>query len=278
MRITVDKKWASFFKLLTRPRPNPDGVTAPQEPELPVETMGTVNFNVKGFFESVRVRLGHGTVNAPKAGRPRPSDARSRHFNTAYHTHFFDPDRVFNVPTAQDVVMFVTYNAVTRFCVSKFGPGWGTVRRLELVFTDSGFYTIANTALGRPQSGTGPGASQQQRLSDVILERLESMRGPSSVEALEATAVDIARAYCLSSDGPLFEATKRRFPEVSKMDFAADATEMRYMQEPEHHERYLQLFEDVVGVDVKFHPWESQELTFDLAIDSPTQLYLPLNL
>lgn len=266
VEVTIDDKWKRFFKILTQRDP---ASGARDSPLLPFETMGTINFNTKGRFESVRARLGHGSERSPVASRPSPTDLRSRLYNTAYHTHFYDPNRLFNVPTVQDVMMFAVYNAVTRFFVLRRGSEWGTVRELELVFSDKGVYTMTNAP------------EHPSRFSDKLLKTILGETHTTTLETdsdIELYALELATKYCVKRDGELSVAVKRAFPEISRIDVADDVRTVRYMQDEQHHRRYMNIFLTVAGVQVSFFPWNTDKITLNVQMTGRDQVYIPLNM
>ena len=243
----ISPKWQRFFRLLTGQNPSPES----DAPNLAFETMGTVNVNTVDCFESIRLRLGEENRGSPKTGRPTPCDVRSRGFNVAYHTHFYDPKRVFNVPTVQDILMFVVYNAVSRyFC--KLDPTWGVVREVELVITDLGVYVISLAK----DAAVAP-------LPDLIVASLDGATVHNLRQAnphLEGSdlieqAVYQSAASCLKHRGGQFcDRMLGEFEGLTDIDSAPDTQKVPFMQEEAAHAKYLRMFR-LVGVDVRFRPW-----------------------
>jgi len=271
--LSIPSKFQEIFKLMACRRADEDA------PRVEFETMGTLVFNRDRKLESLRLRAGTHDTLAPKARRPSPTDARSRAYSTAYHTHFYDPQREYNVPTVQDVLMFVVYNTVSRFFCG-LDPAWGAVRSSELVMTDLGVYIIQNAP------------DEDNKLSDRILAK--PLSRPSVVAAVQGNGISMtgspegfhkliesivfetAHAVMKKPRGGFADKMMETFPELTAIDHAKDLMSIRFMQQADAQQTYLDLFR-LVGVRVDFVPWPDSGHPLTYKAPMPAIAVEPLN-
>ena len=248
-----------FFKVLTQSKN--DGRKRNQNPNLDFETMGTVVFNEHGQIESLNLRFGEQDKSAPKANRPTPTDDLSRSNTVAFHTHFYDKERKHNVPTTQDVMMFVAYKATSRYFSMKNPKSDWKVREVELVISDEGVYIIHEDPLFK---------------RTIINDLIDTCLTPGEINAFikkhpdkdEGTAVE---ELALKFVNEHFKGENSRFRNkmigtfkgLTDIDQTNRAQSLTFMQESDKRDLYMKMFNEG-GIKVEFKNW-TNEVCFEVS-------------